>query len=57
MKYILGKIVLCVVIIIFIWFALWIDFHWTKASLEELSGREVSNSTVIWAMMKTGGKK
>lgn len=57
MKYILGKIVFCAVIVIFIWLALWIDFHWTKASLEDLTGKEVSNSTVIWTMLKTNGRK
>ena len=34
-----------------------IDFFWTKSSLEELSGKEVSTSTVIWTMMKTNNRK
>ena len=37
--------------------AVLIDFFWTKSSLEELSGKEVSTSTVIWTMMKTNNRK
>lgn len=34
-----------------------IDYYWTKSSLEDLSGKEVSPSTVIWTMMKTTSNK
>ena len=37
--------------------AVLIDFFWTKSSLEDLSGKEVSTSTVIWTMMKTNNRK
>ena len=33
------------------------DYCWTKSSLEDISGKEVSPETVIWTMMKTGGSK
>ena len=34
-----------------------IDYYWTKSSLEDLSGKEVKPSTVIWTMMKTTSNK
>lgn len=37
--------------------AIFIDYFWTKSSLEDLSGKEVKPSTVIWTMMKTGDSK
>lgn len=33
------------------------DYYWTKNSLEDIAGKEVSPETVIWTMMKTGGSK
>ena len=36
---------------------IFIDYFWTKSSLEDLSGKEVKPSTVIWTMMKTGDRK
>ena len=33
------------------------DYCWTKSSLEDLAGKEVSPETVIWTMMKTGSRK
>ena len=35
----------------------WVDYCWTKNSLEDMSGKEVSPETVIWTMMKTGSRK
>lgn len=29
-------------------------FYWTKKSLEDIAGKEVSTSTVIWAMFREG---
>lgn len=36
---------------------IFIDYCWTKSSLEDLTGKEVKPSTVIWTMMKTGDRK
>ncbi len=36
--------------------AFFIDFEWTKSFLEDLTGKEVKNSTVIWTMIKTDKK-
>lgn len=35
----------------------WVDYCWTKSSLEDISGKEVSPKTVIWTMLKTGNSK
>ena len=35
----------------------WVDYCWTKNSLEDMSGKEVSPETVIWTMLKTGGSR
>ena len=35
----------------------WVDYCWTKNSLEDISGKEVSPETVIWTMLKTGGRR
>ena len=53
----IGELFWGVVIIILILMVLFIDFQWTKNSIEDISGKEVSNSTVIWTMLKTWGKK
>ena len=29
-------------------------FYWTKKSLEDIAGKEVSTSTVIWSMFREG---
>lgn len=46
-----GVMIFIVVALVFI-----IDFQWTKSSLEDLTGKKVSNSTVIWTMLKTNRK-
>lgn len=46
-----------VAIIIAIILSIVIDFCWTKSSLEEIAGKEVSDSTVVWTMLKTGRNK
>ena len=35
----------------------WVDYCWTKNSLEDMSGKEVSPETVIWTMLKTGNRR
>ena len=34
-----------------------IQYSWTKSSLEDLTGKEVKPSTVIWTMFQTGNNK
>ena len=46
-----GIMAVAIVALVFI-----IDFQWTKSSLEDLTGKKVSNSTVIWTMLKTNKK-
>ena len=36
---------------------IFIDYFWTKSTLEDLAGKEVKPFTVIWTMMKTGDRK
>lgn len=33
------------------------NYCWTKNSLEDIAGKEVSPETVIWTMMNTGSRK
>lgn len=49
--------IIAVIIIVGIIGGIFIDYFWTKSSLEDLSGKEVKPSTVIWTMMKTGDRK
>lgn len=53
----IGYVFWGIVAIIFIVLVFIIDFQWTKSSLEDLTGKKVSNSTVIWTMMKTNNRK
>ena len=53
----IGELFGGIVIIIFVLLALFIDFQWTKSSIEDISGKKVSNSTVIWTMLNIGSKK
>lgn len=54
-----GLKILFIGVLIFaaIYISLYIDYHWTKQSLEDLSGKEVKPQTVIWTMIKTDGRK
>ena len=45
-----------IILLLIIAFA-WVDYCWTKSSLEDISGKEVSTETVIWTMLKTGGRR
>ena len=49
--------VIVVIMFIGVIATIFIDYFWTKSSLEDLSGKEVKPSTVIWTMMKTGERK
>ena len=37
--------------------SIFIDYFWTKNSIEDLTGKEVKPSTVIWTMLKTADRK
>ena len=50
----IGYIFWGIMAIIFIVLVFIIDFQWTKSSLEDLTGKKVSN---IWTMMKTNNRK
>lgn len=52
------KHVIIVIILIAVGIAsIFLDYFWTKNSIEDLSGKEVKPSTVIWTMLKTADRK
>ena len=46
-------IMICAIVFCFILGCFYGYFCWTKSSLEDLSGKEVSTSTVLWTMFVT----
>ena len=53
----IRSIVTAVIILLLVIAIAWVDYCWTKSSLEDISGKEVSPDTVIWTMLKTGGRR
>ncbi len=53
----LRNIAIAFIILLFVIVFTYVDYCWTKSSLEDLTGKEVSTETVIWTMMKTGSRK
>ena len=52
----IRSIVTAVIILLLVITFAWVDYCWTKNSLEDMSGKEVSPETVIWTMLKNGGR-
>ena len=53
----IRSIVTAVIILLLVITFAWVDYCWTKNSLEDMSGKEVSPETVIWTMLKTGNRR
>ena len=53
----LRNIVIAFIILFLGFVFVCVDYCWTKNSLEDIAGKEVSPETVIWTMMKTGSRK
>lgn len=55
--YVVKNLIICLVVLGFLIGAFVGYYCWTKSSLEDLSGKEVKPSTVIWTMFVTGNNK
>lgn len=53
----LRNIAIVFIILLLVIVFTYVNYCWTKNSLEDIAGKEVSPETVIWTMMNTGSRK
>ena len=53
----IRNLIIVIILVLLGFGAVYVDYCWTKSSLEDLTGKEVKPGTVIWTMMKTGNKE